>query len=190
MVRSTTEGAGIFIDGERVAAVPQKLPLVLPPGTHTIKVSKPGFSDYLDTFTLKKGQELVLELDLLARAGVLQITCNADDALVVVDQRQIGNTPFDGEIPDGHRVLEVRAPAHSTFRKELDVVAGETYRFDAQLVPMAGGGGGGDVPWYGHWWVWTAAAVAVAGGVTAGVLVSRPDVAAEPRNRLELDMIR
>lgn len=190
LVRSTTEGARIYIDDEGVGQVPQTLPLALPPGTHTIKVTKPGFSNYLDTFQLKRGQELVLEIDLLALAGVLQVNASVPGALVAVDQRQIGTVPFEGEIPPGKRVLEVRAQGHSSFRKELDVVAGESYRFDAQLIALPPGEEPGETPWYGHWWVWAGAAAVVAGGVTAALLLSENEASAPPRNQVEFDWVK
>lgn len=189
LVRSTTEGARIFIDGEMVGVIPQKLPIALAPGPHTIKVGKPGHSDYLDTFELKRGQELLLEIDLLALAGVLQVNSTAPGAIVAIDQRQIGEVPYDGEIPPGAHVLEVRAPGHSTFRKDLSVVAGDTYQYDVTLVPLANSGADdADTPWYGHWWVWAGTAAVVAGGVTAGLLLSRTEAEATPRNQLPISL--
>ena len=189
MVRSTTEGARVFIDGEMVGVIPQKLPIALAPGAHTIKVGKPGHSDYLDTFELKRGQELVLEIDLLALSGVLQVNSIAPGAIVAIDQRQIGEVPYDGEVPPGAHVLEVRAAGYSTFRKELSVIAGDTYQYDVTLVPLTHGGDDGAVtPWYGHWWVWAGTAAVVAGGVTAGILLSRSEADATPRNQLPISL--
>jgi hypothetical protein len=189
-VRSTTPGARIFIDGESVGTTPQKLPVALAPGAHTIKVSKPGHSDYLDTFQLKRGQDLVLEIDLLALAGILQVNATAPEAIVAIDQRQLGTVPFEGEITPGAHVLEVRAPGHTTFRQDLSVIAGELYAYDVQLVALAPGamGGDADTPWYGHWWVWAGAAAVVAGGVTAGLLLSRSEPEAAPRNQLPISL--
>ena len=97
--------------------------------------------------------------------------------------------PFDGEVTPGEHMLEVRAPGHSTFKESLTVVAGETYPFDVQLVPLAVGAGEvAPTPWYGHWWVWAGAAAVVAGGVTAGLLLSRNQAEDTPRNQLPISL--
>jgi hypothetical protein len=191
LVRSTTRGARIYIDGQSVGTVPWEAAIVVSPGTHTIKVSKPGHSDYLDTFQVKRGEERVLEIDLLALAGVLIVDSTAPGAIVAVDQRQIGEVPFEGEISPGQRTLEVRAPGYTTFRESLEVVAGETYRFDAQLVALPPGmeSGGAETPWYGHWWLWAGAAALVAGGVTAGILLTREEAEETPRNQLPFEWL-
>ncbi len=191
VVRSTTRGARIYVDGQPVGTVPQEAPIPVSPGTHTIKVTKPGHSDYLDTFQVKRGEEHVLEIDLLALAGVLIVDSTAPGAIVAVDQRQIGEVPFEGEISPGTRSLEVRAPGYSTFRQSLEVVAGETYTFDAHLIALAPGSEFGEAatPWYGHWWLWAGAAVLVAGGVTAGILLTREEAQETPRNQLPFEWL-
>jgi hypothetical protein len=191
VVRSTTRGARIYVDGQPVGTVPQEAPIPVSPGMHTIKVTKPGHSDYLDTFQVKRGEEHVLEIDLLALAGVLIVDSTAPGAIVAVDQRQIGEVPFEGEISPGTRSLEVRAPGYSTFRQSLEVVAGETYTFDAHLIALAPGSEFGEAatPWYGHWWLWAGAAVLVAGGVTAGILLTREEAQETPRNQLPFEWL-
>jgi len=191
IVRSTTRGARIYVDGQPVGTVPQDAPIPVSPGTHTIKVTKPGHSDYLDTFQVKRGEEHVLEIDLLALAGVLIVDSMASGAIVAVDQRQIGEVPFEGEISPGTRTLEVRAPGYSTFRQSIEVVAGETYTFDAHLIALAPGNdfGEAETPWYGHWWLWAGTAVLVAGGVTAGILLTREEAQETPRNQLPFEWL-
>ncbi len=171
IVQSTTAGAQIFIDGKAVAEVPMKLPLALRAGEHTIRVTKPGYADYLDTFRVRRRKDEVLAIDLLAVAGVLRIDANPQGQ-VVVDGRQIGETPFEGELEPGERKVEVRSPGRSVFKKTLKIVAGEVFVLEVTLVPLPPREPAVATPWYGEWWVWAGAAAVVAVGVTSAVVLS------------------
>lgn len=189
IVQSSTVGADIFIDGQPVAKVPMKLPMALRAGKHTIKVSRQGYADYLDTFRIRSGRDVRLEIDLLPVSGVLRVAARPP-ADVVVDGRRVGETPYLGEVEPGSRVVEVRAPDHAVHRETLQVAAGELYPLEVQLVPLPPQVPAAPTPWYGHWWVWAGAA-AVAGGVTAAIVMSQPDgPPADPDHILNLEPTR
>jgi len=193
LVRSATTGARVFVDGREVGEIPMRLPLVLKPGRHTIKVSKPGHADFLDAFRVRKRRDTILEIDLLPTAGVLRVTSDVEGAVVIVDGRQIGDVPFDGEVEPGARVVEVRARGYLPFRREMEMQAGVLYPLEVALVPVPAAPPAvvAEPPWYGRWYVWAGAAAAVAGGVTAVVLLSRDDGAPpEPGHVLRLEPIR
>lgn len=174
IVRSATVGADVFIDGQVVGTIPMKFPMALRAGKHTIKVSRRGYADYLDTFRIRPGRDVVLEIDLLAVSGVLRVAARPA-AEVVVDGRRVGQTPYVGELEPGSRVVEVRAPDYSVHREQIVVDAGEAYSLEVQLVPLPVTVPPAPTPWYGHWWVWAGAAVVVAGGVTAALTLSDTD---------------
>ncbi|MEZ4475579.1 MAG: PEGA domain-containing protein [bacterium] len=191
-MESTTIGAVIVVDGEVVGEVPMEAPVTLKPGSHTIKVQKPGHADYIDTFKVTARKPTILEIDLLPVAGILRFESTPAGATVVIDGRQLGETPYQGELPPGQRVVELRLPGYTVYRREFLVRAGETYPLAADLVPMP------EIPpddlvtpWYGHWWVWAGAA-ALVGGVTAAVLLSDDgrDTPPNPPYLLDIDPIR
>ncbi|MCB9544851.1 MAG: PEGA domain-containing protein [Myxococcales bacterium] len=191
-VQSTTIGATIVVDGEAIGEVPMDAPLTLKPGSHTIKVQKPGHADYIDTFKIAARKATVLEIDLLPVAGVLRFESTPTGAAVIVDGRQLGETPYQGELPPGKRVVELRLTGYTVYRREFAVRAGETYPLAADLVPLPVIPDDELVtPWYGHWWVWAGAA-AVVGGITAAVLLSDDgrDAPPNPPFLLDIDPIR
>jgi len=190
IVQSTTVGAEVHIDGQQIATTPMKLPLALRAGKHTIKVSRRGYADYVDTFRVRAGRDTTLEIDLLAVSGVLRVAARPP-ADVVVDGRRVGQTPYAGELEPGGRVVEVRAPGHAVHRETLTVVAGEIYPLEVQLVGLPEVAPPPPTPWYGHWWVWAGAAAVVAGGVTAA-LVAGGDGGppAEPEHILTIEPAR
>jgi len=192
LVRSTTTGASVLVDDVEVATVPMLKPVVVQPGKHIVKVVKRGHVPYLDTYEAQRGQAGVLEVDLLAVSAGLDVRANVVDAIVALDQRPVGTVPFSGEVPPGTKTLEVRAPGWLTHKQSIDLVAGEVYAYDLTLVAALPGSDEGPTPWYGHWWVWTGAAVVVAGGVAAAIVASRASGEAPvgPSERLPLEWVR
>lgn len=180
LVQSSTTGAQVWVDGQLVGEVPMALPLALRSGRHTIKVTLAGHADYLDTFNIASGKDKVLEIDLLAVAGVLRARAQPADATVVVDGRALGAVPYEGELEPGRRVVELRAPGYAVHRVELAVDAGQVYPVDATLVPLPPPEEVGPTPWYGHWWVWAGAAAVVATGVTVALVAGGDDLPADP----------
>ncbi len=174
IVRSATVGAVVYIDGQEVGTIPMKFPMALRAGKHTVKVSRQGHADYLDTFRIRAGRDVVLEIDLLAVSGILRVAARPP-AEVVVDGRRVGQTPYLGELEPGRRMVEVRAPDYTVHSEEIVVAAGELYPLEVQLVPLPVVVPPAPTPWFGHWWVWAGAAVIVAGGVTAAVTLSDTD---------------
>ena len=169
-----------------------KLPLALRSGQHTVKVSRPGFADYLDTFEMQPGQDLVLEIDLLATTGVLRIEALVPGAEIFVDGEPLGAAPFEGDLEPGARVIQVRAAGHAPHRETLQVEAGEIYADEVTLTPLPAQASDPDderSAWYGHWWVWAGASAVVAGGVVAAlVLAGGEDTPAGPDHTVPLEM--
>lgn len=168
-IQSLTVGAQVVIDGEIMGELPLRAALTLEPGNHSIKITKPGHADYIDTFKITRRKTTTLEIDLLPISGVLRLNSDPPGAMVVIDGRRLGETPYDGELKPGERALELRLPGYSTHKEQVRVTAGEIYPltitlFEAPVAPPVA-----DTPWYGHWWVWAGAAVVI-GGVTVAVL--------------------
>lgn len=189
LVRSSTTGALVIIDDREVGQVPMQLPLALRAGVHTIKVTRPGFSDYLDTFNIKPRQDLVLEIDLLPVTAVLQIRGGPPRRAGGGRGQQLGPLPFEGEVEPGKKLVELRAQGYATQKEEMNLEAGTVYPLNWQLVPLPDElpEVTGPRPWYGHWWVWAGAAAVAAGGVTAVILLNRgEDQPADPPYLLRL----
>lgn len=191
LVRSATTGASIYIDQQLIGEVPMAVPLALRSGRHTIKVSHPGYADFLDTFEIKAGRDEVLEIDLVAVAGVLQVDGGPAGATVIVDGRQVGEVPYRGELKPGERLVELRAPGHSADRRKMQVTAGETYQLSVALVPLPPPPVPEPTPWYGRWWVWAGAAAVVAAGVTTALVLSDGDAPPrDPAHIVPVELIR
>jgi hypothetical protein len=178
-IRSLTIDADVLVDGKSIGQLPFKAPIAMRVGRHTLKVIKPGHADYIDTFQIKRRKTTTLEIDLLPISGVLRLDTDPPGAMVIIDGRQRGETPYDGELKPGERALELRLPGYSTYKQRLSVAAGAVYPIlvpllDAPIIAPVEA-----TPWYGHWWVWAGAAVVV-GGVTLAVLNQDADAPPDP----------
>src|SRR5690242_16690403 len=73
VLTSTVDGADVFVDGNKVGTTPLS-PMPFPPGDHTIKVIKLGFSPYIDVFTINRKKPTNLSVEPVPVAGVVKVT--------------------------------------------------------------------------------------------------------------------
>jgi hypothetical protein len=171
-LESTTRGARVFVDGERAGTTPLAGPLRLEVGKHTLKMTKKGYTDYLDVFTVKPGQTTTLDIDLLPMAGILEVTANVPEARVFVDGEFVGTTPLETEVLIGKRSVRVKKAGYYDFIRTIKSIAGKTAELDVQLKAMPAGStpyrpAPPEPPeWYEKWYVWAGAA----GGLAAATL--------------------
>jgi len=170
---SQTEGAEVFIDGKAVGKIPLAAPISLKPGKYTLKMSKRGYTEYIDVFTIRARKETKLDIDLLPVAGVMRITANVQPARVFVDGKFVGETPLEAEVPAGPRVIKLTKGGYRDLTKKVDVVAGQPVNLDLTLEELPADQNPFRPPppkplkWYERWWVWAV----IAGGTTALALV-------------------
>ncbi|MCU1279234.1 MAG: S-layer-like array protein, partial [bacterium] len=176
-ISSTTAGAEVSIDGERVGTIPLAAPLTtLTPGEHTIKVEKPGFAPYIDVFKIDRRKPTRVEVELVAVAGVVRIKTNVEAARVYVDGKFVGEAPLVSEIGVGARAVQVSKGGYKDFFQNISAVAGQEVNLDVLLEELPVGVNPYKPPpppppkWYEHWWVWTVGAVGVGAVVTAIVV--------------------
>jgi hypothetical protein len=176
-VSSSTAGADVAIDGERVGTIPLPGPITtLPPGEHTIKVEKPGFAPYIDVFKIDRKKPTKVEVELVAVAGVLKLKTNVEAARVYVDGKFVGEAPLTTEIGVGARAVQVSKGGYKDFFQNISAVAGQEVNLDVMLEELPMGANPYKPPpppppkWYEKWWVWTVGAVGVGVVVTAVVV--------------------
>lgn len=177
--------AEISIDGDLVGTTPAKEPISLPAGEHTIRVSRPGFTPFIDVFRVKEGRLTSLEFELVPISGVLRLSTPADKAKgrVYVDDRYIGETPTDEEIPTGNHNIRVERPGYYSQTFPVTAVAGKLIEKELTLVELPPDQNPllrkPQAKWYQKGWVWAVGAVGVAAIATAiivPVVLSRRSV--------------
>ncbi len=133
-VTSNEDGATLTIDNEAQQGVtPFAQPLPIEVGPHALKLSKPGFADATTNVTVAGGTvaQAKLELQPLERKGHAHIVVNGPShATILVDGKDLGNAPFDGELLAGSHIVQAQADDFVTAREPL-VVA---YKENVSLV--------------------------------------------------------
>jgi hypothetical protein len=81
--------------------------------------------------------------------GILEISCNVEEATVLIDEEEVGTTPMEAlYVETGQHKLTVRKPDYEDFVKKIKMVSGTTVKVDAELkkaefqVGPSGGGAG------------------------------------------------
>ena len=84
VVRTDVEGAEVLIDEETVGFTPLD-PQTLEPGQHTVRVRRPGYTEFDDVVEIEPGAEAVVDVPLIALAMIVTVRSEPDEARVFVD---------------------------------------------------------------------------------------------------------
>jgi hypothetical protein len=171
-VKVTVTGATVAVDGDELATSPLAKPIQLPVGTHAIKVSKPGYAEFLDTVKIGTNQTTTLEVELLPFAAVVSVTTDPPGADVTIDGKLVGQSPLRTEVEAGQHELRVSLDGYHDAAKDVVLQAGESYQVALPMVALPAPPPpitAHDRPIYKKWWFWAATGV-VAVGATALVI--------------------
>jgi len=106
-------GASIVIDGRERGTFPPPAPIRVASGVHVVRVYKAGFVQLERRIEIAGRQLLQFDAKLspLLASGRLVVTEASSKVLtVVVDNVEVGKTPFEGTLPVGHHVVALRGP--------------------------------------------------------------------------------
>ncbi|MBT6176277.1 MAG: PEGA domain-containing protein [Deltaproteobacteria bacterium] len=100
--------------------------------------------------------------------GQLQVLANQDEAVVHLDNIEVGATPVElyPKIPIGRHRVQVKKPGFLLFNQDVVINHRETTLLQVELVDEDS-----LKPWYKKWWVWTGAAALVGGSVATAILL-------------------
>jgi hypothetical protein len=141
--------------------------LVLDPGTHVILIQREGFASAVHTEVVKPGDRRGLELVVDRIPATIAITSNQADAVVSVDDLDVGVAPVEIARPAGVHHVVVRKPGFDPFSIDARVTAGQRLDVAATLKQHK-------PSLVTRWWFWTGAAAVVAGAVVTTYAVTRP----------------
>ncbi len=142
--------------------------VVMDPGTHVLLITHDGFSDALDTETLRPGENRPIELSITKLPATLDIAANRTDAVVTVNGIDVGVAPVRLSRPAGAYHVLVRKPGFVPYESDATLRPGQKTDLRAALKPE-------QPSIFRKWWFWTAAGVVVAGAATTTFFLTRPD---------------
>ncbi|HET6486879.1 MAG TPA: PEGA domain-containing protein [Spirochaetia bacterium] len=120
-------GAQVWLDGILMTGPP-----VAAWGTHTVKVSAPGYQDYNASFTVNG--PTALQVTLVPMGILLTVNANVGGATVLVNNVAKGGLPYTEYLPPGTYAVRVQAPGYSDFM--TSVALNQPITVNAMLQPQ------------------------------------------------------
>ncbi|MCK5521328.1 MAG: PEGA domain-containing protein, partial [Candidatus Marinimicrobia bacterium] len=138
VIESKPPGAVLTMDGNDMGKTPFNMQNV-PPGSHTIRLSKNDFQDMNAFIDVKVGEINRFNYDLKSIFGGIEINCAIKDANIYFDDklRRISSFP-DYRIPRGVYMLRIEHPHYSSFETTLNIISGDTVRVKPELKRIVG----------------------------------------------------
>lgn len=160
------EGAEVYVDEQLVGTSPIA-PQALQPGSHTVRVRMPGFSEYSDVITVERGGVVDMPVELFALSEALSITTTPPGAHVFVDGNFAGETPVDVDLNDGVHSVRVTLHGYEEAVQEITAESGRREEIALTMTALPEDQLRG-AQWYEEPVTW----IAVGGGVVAIVLIA------------------
>lgn len=141
---TSPKGADIYVDGNYKAESPYVV-TSLAPGTHTLRLHKAGYDEYLSTVTVNAGSQTQVSFTFTPQhtsVGSVEVASTPAGSSVYLDGNFMGQTPvgsyFDlTSILAGYHTVLVRHTDYQDYTRMVYVKGGEVVTVNAQLAPNA-----------------------------------------------------
>ncbi|MEZ4222344.1 MAG: PEGA domain-containing protein [Polyangiaceae bacterium] len=162
-----------FVAGTRDPGPGQPAPrgkfvIELDPGHHVLLIARRGYRDVVRPIDVAPASSTSLTLSLAKLPGKLLIDANEKDAVVRVNDLDVGIAPVRLSRPAGRYRVVVRKPGFTEYATEATLSAGERVELDARLSKEP-------VLLTERWWFWTGIGVALVGIGVGTYAATRPD---------------
>jgi hypothetical protein len=136
----------MYIDGRYMASSPNVI-TNLAPGTHTLRMHKAGYDEYLRTFVISAGQLTTVDYafsPLSPSFGSMEVASTPAGATLFLDGNYMGLTPageyFDiTSLVPGTHTITIRMTDYQDYTQTVYVGGGKIVTINAQLTPVAPG---------------------------------------------------
>ncbi len=139
LVKSTPEGADIFIDGESAGKAPRTFK-ELTEGQHEIRVSMDLYQAYVKKIKLNAGKRYTLAVKLEPLPfGDLEVNSHPAGAEVFLDGKKVGITPYTAQnVPKGKRNIILKMACFEPVEQVVEVVPLKKSTLDVAMRPSCG----------------------------------------------------
>ena len=131
--------ADIELDGKSMGKSPMTAPKrVAATGSHTVRVTKPSFTPFEQTFTVDSQQNKKLDAKLEVEKTVGRVVVreqNGRDVRVFIDGQDKGPAPWEGDIAAGEHTIEAKSSRYASESRKVVVAVKE--RLDLALDAAA-----------------------------------------------------
>jgi hypothetical protein len=143
-VVTSPKGADIYVDGNYIAESPYVV-TNLAPGSHTLRLHKAGYDEYLSTVTVNAGSQTQVSLTFTRQqstVGSIEVASTPGGSSVYFDGNFMGQTPVGSyldltSILAGYHTLLIQHTDFQDYTQTIYVKGGEVVTVNAQLTPNA-----------------------------------------------------
>ena len=131
--------ADVFVDGQRIVHNDDPIVIELACGEHKIKVQAPMYFTSEKNIVIERNKENTFTINLIPNYGSLLIITNAKDALVYIDDVEIGKAPISQEkVAVGTHTIKVIAPFYKQYEETFSITSNEKLQKTIELEPNYG----------------------------------------------------
>jgi tetratricopeptide (TPR) repeat protein len=122
---SAPGGAQIAIDGKEIGITPWSGEIR--PGNHKVAVAAQGFvkEERIVQVQPSRDSDVTFALNREPGPGKLHIETEPPEATVAVDGKEVGSSPYTGDLPPGEHQLSVALTAYKTIAQDIQVDPGQ-----------------------------------------------------------------
>ncbi len=130
----TPTDADVFVDGRRIKHDDEPIVLELACGEHKIKACSPMYYNHEDSFMVSENQENSLSIELKPQFGSILIMTNAKDAMVYIDDIELGIAPISMEkLASGTHTLRIEDALHKKYEEVFVMCDGQKLEKDITM---------------------------------------------------------
>jgi hypothetical protein len=141
-VVTSPRGADIYVDGNYIAESPYVV-TNLAAGSHTLRLHKAGYDEYLSTFTIHAGQQTPVSVSLSAQRsgmGSIEVASTPAGSALYLDGNYMGQTPYNGyfdltSVLQGTHTILLRQADYQDYTQAVYVKSGDVVTVNAQMTP-------------------------------------------------------
>jgi hypothetical protein len=145
-VTSNPKGADIYVDGRYQGSTPAVVS-GLSPGSHTVRVQKVGYDEFISTVTIYSGQRTQLPVTFSpqpANVGSIEVSSSPAGASLFLDGHYMGLTSSVDStdltsVRPGLHTVQLTLEDYQTYTHTVQVTAGGIVTINAQLSPVPPG---------------------------------------------------
>jgi len=145
-VTSTPNGADVYIDGRYWSSTPAVIP-GLAPGSHTVRVHKAGYDEFITTVTVYAGQRTPVPVTFSPSppdVGSIEVSSDPAGASLFLDGHYMGLTRSSEtsdltSVRPGLHTVQLTLDDYQTYTQTVQVTAGNVMSISARLTPVSPG---------------------------------------------------
>ncbi|MEM9069636.1 MAG: PEGA domain-containing protein [Myxococcota bacterium] len=127
VVNADVAGAVVTIDGEELGAPPVVIDQA-PAGTHAVLVRAQGYQEFRHTCETGPGRSCEVTAQMRVVGRPVRVTSNVTGAELYIDGELQGPVPYEGDVPVGAHLVEVRRDGYRAYEAQISFAAGNEPR--------------------------------------------------------------